>query len=59
MISYCVACYRPVYARQLIDDLIDKTAVAFEILLWINVRWGIRISVPGVRCQPTAIAAIR
>jgi hypothetical protein len=37
LISYCVACYRPVYARQLIDDLIDKTAVAFEILLWMNI----------------------
>jgi hypothetical protein len=37
VISYCIACYRPVYALQLIDDLIGKTVVPFEILLWINV----------------------
>jgi hypothetical protein len=36
VISYCVACYRPVYARQLIDELIHKTSVPYEILLWIN-----------------------
>jgi glycosyltransferase involved in cell wall biosynthesis len=36
-ISYCVACYRPSYARQLIDDLIAKTSARYEILLWINV----------------------
>jgi hypothetical protein len=37
MISYCIACYRPRYARALIDELIRKTTVEFEILLWINV----------------------
>jgi hypothetical protein len=37
MISYCVAAYRPVYARQLIEDLIRKTTVPFEILVWFNV----------------------
>jgi glycosyltransferase involved in cell wall biosynthesis len=37
MISYCIACYRPSYARQLIDDLIAKTSAKYEILLWINV----------------------
>lgn len=36
-ISYCIACYRPPYARQLIDDLIRKTTVEYEILLWMNV----------------------
>ncbi|HEX3436592.1 MAG TPA: glycosyltransferase [Pseudacidobacterium sp.] len=35
-ISYCVACYRPVYARQLIVDLIRKTTLPYEILLWLN-----------------------
>jgi glycosyltransferase involved in cell wall biosynthesis/spore maturation protein CgeB len=37
MISYCIACYRPAYARQLIDDLIRKTSAKYEILLWMNV----------------------
>lgn len=37
MISYCIACYRPRYARQLIDDLVRKTSARYEILLWINV----------------------
>jgi hypothetical protein len=37
MISYCIACYRPRYATALIDELIRKTSVEFEILLWINV----------------------
>jgi hypothetical protein len=36
MISYCVACYRPVYAKLLIDELIEKTSVPYEILLWLN-----------------------
>ena len=35
MISYCIAVYRPVYARLLIADLVRKTSpgVPFEILL--------------------------
>ncbi|OLE54221.1 MAG: hypothetical protein AUG51_09305 [Acidobacteria bacterium 13_1_20CM_3_53_8] len=37
MISYCIACYRPRYARELIEELIRKTSVPFEILLWLNV----------------------
>jgi spore maturation protein CgeB len=37
LISYCIACYRPKYARQLIDELIGKTTASYEILLWINV----------------------
>ena len=37
MISYCVACYRPTYARQLIDELVAKTTAPYEILVWINV----------------------
>ena len=37
MISYCIACYRPAYARPLIDELIRKTSAACEILVWLNV----------------------
>jgi hypothetical protein len=37
MISYCIAVYRPPYARLLVADLVRKTSVPFEILLWINV----------------------
>jgi hypothetical protein len=37
MISYCVAVYRPRYARRLIVDLFEKTSVTFELLLWLNV----------------------
>lgn len=37
MISYCVAAYRPTYARMLLADLIEKTRTPFEILLWLNV----------------------
>jgi hypothetical protein len=37
MISYCIACYRPRYAKALVDELICKTTVEYEILLWINV----------------------
>ncbi len=36
MISYCIAVYRPVYARQLIAELLRKTSVPFEILIWLN-----------------------
>ncbi len=36
MISYCIACYRPVYTQLLIDDLYCKTDVDYEILLWLN-----------------------
>ena len=37
MISYCVAIFRPTYARLLLADLVDKTSVPFEILVWLNV----------------------
>ena len=37
MISYCIAVYRPTYARLLLADLVRKTAVPYEILLWLNV----------------------
>jgi hypothetical protein len=37
MISYCVVSFRPKYSRLLIEDLIRKTTVPFEILLWLNV----------------------
>ena len=37
MISYCIAVYRPAYARRLIADLARTTSVPFEILLWVNV----------------------
>ena len=36
MISYCIAVYRPVYARLLLADLAAKTTAPFEILLWLN-----------------------
>jgi hypothetical protein len=36
VISYCIACYRPTYATLLIEELIAKTSVEYEILLWIN-----------------------
>ena len=35
-ISYCVACYRPTYAKLLINELISKTTTPYEILLWLN-----------------------
>lgn len=37
MISYCVVSYRPVYSKLLIKELMNKTSVPFEILLWLNV----------------------
>src|SRR5882724_6197328 len=37
MISYCVAVYRPTYARLLLADLVAKTSVPYEILVWLNV----------------------
>ena len=37
MISYCVAVYRPTYARLLLADLVGKTTTPFEILVWLNV----------------------
>lgn len=38
MISYCIACFRPTYARFLIEDLIGKTTAKFEILAWLNLE---------------------
>jgi hypothetical protein len=37
MISYCIAVYRPTYARLLLADLAEKTSAPFEILVWLNV----------------------
>lgn len=37
MISYCIASFRPIYSRLLIDDLISKTTAPYEILVWLNV----------------------
>ena len=37
MISYCIAVYRPTYARLLLAELVVKTSVPFEILVWLNV----------------------
>src|SRR5262245_10060252 len=37
MISYCIAVYRPTYTRLLLADLVRKTSVPYEILLWLNV----------------------
>jgi len=36
MISYCVVCFRPKYAIMQLEDLIAKTSVPYEILLWVN-----------------------
>jgi hypothetical protein len=36
MISYCIVAYRPTYARLLLADLVEKTSVPFEILVWLN-----------------------
>jgi len=36
MISYCIASFRPTYSSLLIQDLIRKTSVTFEILVWLN-----------------------
>ncbi len=36
MISYCICCQRPPMASFLIKDLIKKTTVPYEILLWMN-----------------------
>jgi hypothetical protein len=36
VISYCIACYRPRFAAKLVEDLVRKTSVPFEILLWFN-----------------------
>lgn len=37
MISYCIAFYRPAYARLLLAELEAKTGVPYEILAWLNV----------------------
>jgi hypothetical protein len=37
MISYCIAVYRPTYARLLLADLARKTTAPYEILVWLNV----------------------
>jgi hypothetical protein len=36
MISYCICCFRAPYGKLLIEDLVAKTTVPYEILLWIN-----------------------
>lgn len=38
MISYCIAVYRPTYARLLLADLEQKTSACYEILVWLNVQ---------------------
>lgn len=38
MISYCIAIYRPTYARLLLEDLVQKTTARYEILVWLNVQ---------------------
>jgi hypothetical protein len=38
MISYCIAVYRPRYARLLLADLAERTSTPFEILVWLNVE---------------------
>ena len=36
MISYCVVCFRAKYGIMQLEDLIAKTTVPYEILLWVN-----------------------
>ena len=38
MISYCIAVYRPTYARLLLAELARKTTARYEILVWLNVQ---------------------
>ncbi len=38
MISYCIVSLRPRYCSLLVADLIRKTTVPFEILLWLNIN---------------------
>lgn len=38
MISYCIACFRPVYSMLLIEDLAAKTTAKYEILVWLNLH---------------------
>jgi hypothetical protein len=37
MISYCIVVLRPIYARLLIEDLVAKGSVQFEVLIWLNI----------------------
>lgn len=37
MISYCLVAYRPVYAKLLLEELVRKTSVEYEVLIWMNV----------------------
>ena len=36
MISYCIAAYRPILCKLLVQDLVRKTSVPYEILVWNN-----------------------
>lgn len=38
MISYCICVYRPRLFPILLEDLIRKTTVPYEILVWLNTR---------------------
>lgn len=38
MISYCICVYRPRLFYVLLEDLIRKTTVPYEILVWLNTR---------------------
>jgi len=38
LISYCLVAYRAIYCRLLVEDLIRKTSVPYEILIWVNVQ---------------------
>jgi hypothetical protein len=38
MISYCAVMIRPKFVRMLVADLVRKTKMPFEILLWMNVE---------------------
>lgn len=38
VISYCLVAYRVIYSKLLVEDLIRKTSVPYEILIWVNVQ---------------------
>jgi hypothetical protein len=59
MISYCIAVYRPVYARLLIEDLPRKTSAPFEILLWLNVAdAALEADIAAAQAHGTAVRVI-
>lgn len=72
MISYCASVIRPKFARMLIEELIRKTTVPYEILLWLNVedlsfeiflqekvRQGVRLHIIGKTPENIGMAGFK